>query len=174
MFENPFVCAVRNSMKNYGRLGSGVHSFWQILCERCEWETILKAGVYCRRKGEAFRLGQGRIAWAAIGIAADTEEADYMWVCQNLSTVTSVAFHTVRVGGCISAGCISTLRASVPESTTLWYACLASCFVCLKIKDDQLMLHFSMLIFTRLNTDLCNAVCQVQIMSTVSGFSGSA
>lgn len=97
-----------------------------------------------------------------------------MTVCQNLGTVPSVAFHAVRVGGCVSAGRVRTLRASVPESTTLWCACPASCFVFLTIKAGELMLHFGMLSCMRSNTDLRNTVCQDQITSTVSGFSGSA
>lgn len=73
------MCALRNSMKNYGHLGSEVHSFWQILL----WAFQVRenniqniSSVYCRRKGWAFRLGWGLAAWARVGIAADTEEPD--------------------------------------------------------------------------------------------------
>lgn len=93
-----------------------------------------------------------------------------MTVCQNLTTVISVAFHTVGVDGCVSVGCI---RAPESFSTRicysgckfatgefhlftgiLWCVCLASCFLFVKIKDDKLMLDFGMPIFMRSNIDL--------------------
>lgn len=94
-----------------------------------------------------------------------------MAVCQNLTTVTTVVFHTVGVGGCVSVGCV-TAPASFGTcichlgctfamcefflfTGILWCVRLASCFVFVIIKDDKLMLDFGMLSFMRSNIDLC-------------------
>lgn len=163
--ENLFlVCTLGNSLKIYGRLGSGVQIFpWALWARENNIQNM--PSVYCRRKGWTFVLWL--VAWATIGNPVVTEEPTLSPQCaclhvpksQNspLSCISSCGSGWLHISGLYQSSWELQIL-DLPFSVLISYVLIPSLYqhplVCLP-GFVLLILDFGMLGFMRSIIDLC-------------------